>query len=123
MMIGLSRIRLFLVGGAALMFLGGLMVAIGRWYDAETDRAFVEAAARAVNAPQQRAASGVRYWAPGPGGQPALATRMSLEAADRIRALPAVPSPETTGLQRLPQPAAPRPGTAVPLEKPPAAPR
>lgn len=102
-MTSLARIRLFLVGAAALMFLGGLLVAIGRWNRAETDRAFVEAAARAARAPQPPPASGVRYWAPSAAGQPGPTTRVRLEAAERLRALPAAPSPATTGLPRLPQ--------------------
>lgn len=125
-MTSLARIRLFLVGAAALMFLGGLMVAIGRWNRAETDRAFVEAAARAARAPQPAAPSGVRYWAPSTGGQPSPATRMRLDAAERLRALPAVPSPATTGVRQLPQPGQAQTGSSSSSsapDRPQAAPR
>ena len=98
----LPRARLYLIGGAALVFLGGLLVAIGRWNGAETDRAFVEAAALAARAPA--APGGVRYWAPADGGAPGPAARMSIEAAERLRA-------------------AARAAATLPADKPPAAPR
>ncbi|MBB5691263.1 hypothetical protein GXW77_21520 [Roseomonas alkaliterrae] len=101
----LTPVRLFLVAAAGLMFLGGLLVAIGRWNRAETDRAFVEAAAMAVQAPPPASPSGIRYWAPATDGNPDLSLRMRLDAETRMRALPAAPSPATTGMPRLPQPA------------------
>jgi hypothetical protein len=101
----LTPVRLFLVAAAGLMFLGGLLVAIGRWNLAETDRAFVEAAAMAVQAPPPAPPSGIRYWAPATGGNPQLSLRMGLEDEARMRALPAAPTPATTGVPRLPQPA------------------
>jgi hypothetical protein len=101
----LTPVRLFLVAAAGLMFLGGLLVAIGRWNLAETDRAFVEAAAMAVQAPPPAPPSGIRYWAPATDGNPDLSLRMRLDAETRMRAMPAAPNPTTTGMPRLPQPA------------------
>lgn len=81
----LPRARLYLIAGAALMFLGGLLVAVGRWNLAETDRAFVASAALAARGPPP---GGVRYWAPNAGGQPDPGRRAVLEAADRLRQAP-----------------------------------
>lgn len=120
----LTPIRLFLVAAAGLMFLGGLLVAIGRWNRAETDRAFVEAAAMAVQAPPPAPPSGIRYWAPATDGNPDLSLRMRLDAETRMRALPAAPSPATTGMPRLPQPAqGGRSSSSSAPDRPQAAPR
>lgn len=102
----LPRARLYLIGAAALVFLGGLLIAIGRWNAAETDRAFVEAAALAVRAPP--APGGVRYWAPAVDAAPGTVGRIGIEAAERLRQAAA---------------AAARATAPLPAEKPPAAPR
>jgi hypothetical protein len=107
----LPRVRLYLMGAAALVFFGGLLLAVGRWNRAETDRAFVEAAARAVRAPPPP--GGVRYWAPVGGADPPALSRVRIQAAEAMRVLPA-PVPTA--------PTVPRSGP-MPGEKPPAAPR
>lgn len=114
--------RLWLVSGATLIFLGGLLVAIGRWNDAQTDRAFVEAATLAVRAPP--APGGVRFWAPDGGASPGPAARVSIEAAERLRQrpdLPAQPPIQFPGFLSRPVPT-PQ-GGPLPNNKPPAAPR
>lgn len=118
----LSRVRLFLIGGAALIFLGGLLVAVGRWNRAETDRAFVEAAAQAARAAPP--AGGVRYWAPGVSALPGPITRMQIEASERLRQAPSLPAQPAIQAPVLPPPALrmPRPGP-LPADKPPAVPR
>jgi hypothetical protein len=118
----LPRIRLFLIAGAALVFLGGLLMAIGRWNRAETDRAFVEAAALAARSPPTP--GGVRYWAPGGSGLPDATLRVRIEAAERLRHAPIMPA-----LPAFPQPVLPsRPSQmpqtgTLPADKPPAAPK
>lgn len=107
----LPRVRLYLVGGAAMIFLGGLLVAIGRWNGAETDRAFVEAAALAARSPPP--AGGMRYWAPTEGSLPGPAARAAIEATERLRQAPSLP---IRPLQ-LPRSA------PLPAEKPQAAPQ
>lgn len=102
----LPRVRLYLISGAALVFLGGLLVAIGRWNGAETDRAFVEAAALAARAPPPP--GGARFWAPADDGTPGLAGRIGIEAAERLR--------QAGG-------AAARAVAPLPSDKPPATPR
>ena len=99
----LPRVRLYLIGGAALVFFGGLLIAVGRWNQADTDRAFVEAAALAARTAAPPA--GVRYWAPIAGAQPAGAARAGIEVAEQRRVMP------------------PRPTAPLPAEKPQAAPR
>ncbi|MBR0670437.1 hypothetical protein [Neoroseomonas soli] len=118
----LPRVRLYLLGGAVLVFLGGLLVAIGQWNRVETDRAFVEAAALAARAPPPP--GGVRYWAPADSGLPDPSVRVRIEAAERLRqapVLPALPPIQVPALTSRPfQP--PR-SAPLPTEKPPAAPR
>jgi len=101
----LSRARLYLIAGAALVFVGGLLVAIGHWNRAETDRAFVEAAAQAMRA--RPPSDGVRYWAPSAIASPDSASRVRLEAMERLRQIPTVPP-------ALPR-AAPSPGEKTPV--------
>lgn len=116
----LSRARLFLVGGATLVFLGGLLVAIAHWNRAETDRAFVDAAAQAARNPAP--VGGVRFWAPAAAAMPETTRRIRLEAAERLRQIPTLTAPviQAPALPlRPPQP--PRGGT-LPGTKPPAAP-
>ncbi len=84
-----ARSRLYLITGATLVFLGGLLVAIGHWNRAEIDRAFVEAAEQAARAPQP--ANSLRFWAPANQASPDSATRVRLEAAERLRQIPALP--------------------------------
>lgn len=79
----LPRARLYLIGGATLVFLGGLLVAIGHWNRAEVDRAFVEAAAQAARS--SSSGDGVRYWTPAVGGTPGGTIRLQLNAEDRLR--------------------------------------
>lgn len=84
-----ARARLYLIAGATLVFLGGLLVAIGHWNRAEIDRAFVEAAEQAMRAPP--AQTGLRFWAPATQALPDSATRVRIEAAERLRQIPALP--------------------------------
>jgi len=88
----LPRLRLHLIGGAALVFLGGLMFALGRWDAAENDRAFAEAAARAAEVAAAPATTALRYWAPVAGAEPRPTARMAIEAAEQRRAPPAAPA-------------------------------
>ncbi len=112
----LPRIRLYLVAGAALVFLGGLLVATGRWNRAATDRAFVDAAALAASNPPP--VGGVRYWAPTGNGVPAPILRVRIEAAERLRQIPALPAlPQTPRSSQTTQTGSP------PTDKPPAAPK
>ncbi|MBW6402010.1 hypothetical protein KPL78_29460 [Roseomonas sp. HJA6] len=101
----LSRARLYLIAGAALVFVGGLLVAVGHWNRAETDRAFVAAAAEAMRAPPP--SNGVRYWAPSAVAAPDSASRVRLEAMERLRQVPTV-------LPTLPR-TAPSPGEKTPV--------
>ncbi len=98
----LTRVRLCLIGGATLIFLGGLLVAIGHWDRAETDRAFVAAADRALQAAP--ATSGVRYWAPSDAAMPSAINRMRIEAMERVRraAPPALPQQPASPTQKPP---------------------
>lgn len=114
----LTRVRLMLLGAALLVFLGGMLVAIGRWNRAQTDRAFVETAALAARAPP--APSGMRYWAPVPNGAPEGTIQMRVEAAERLRQVPAPPLPAQVQPSSMPS----RPGSApLPGDKPPPVPR
>lgn len=106
----LPRVRLYLLGGAALVFFGGLMLAMGRWNQAEADRAFVEAAARAAQVAAAPAATGMRYWAPVSGAQPPPVARARIEATEQRRVMPPMPA----------QPARP---AQAPADKPAAMPR
>lgn len=116
----LGRARLFLVSGAVLVFLGGLLVAIGRWNHAEIDRAFVEATAVAAQAGP--APGGVRYWAPGAGALPDAALRIRIEAAERLRQLPTLLPQAPVQAPALPSRPLQWPrGGALPADKPPAA--
>ena len=100
----LPRVRLYLICGAALVFFGGLLIAMGRWNQADTDRAFVEAAALAART--AATPTGVRYWAPIAGAQPAVpAARAGIEVAEQRRVMPPLPT------------------APLPAEKPQAAPR
>lgn len=122
----LPAIRLWLIAGAVLVFLGGMLVAIGRWNRAEADRAFVEAAALAARAPPPP--GGVRYWAPVMGAQPETAARVRVDAAEWMRRLPGQSPPIRfpSGAARPPSvnalPAVPQSGS-FPPEKPAAAPQ
>jgi uncharacterized protein YgiB involved in biofilm formation len=92
----------------ALLLLGGMMVAVGRWNAAETDRAFVEAAARAAALPeatQGRRATGRRFRPPG-------RRRRRWSRSTGGNSPPRSPRPAPPGLP------CPPPG-----DKPPAAPR
>lgn len=116
----LLRVRLFLIGGAALVFLGGLLVAIGRWNRAETDRAFVEAAALAARNPPPP--GGVRYWTPGDSGLPDPTLRVRIEAAERLRQVPVLPAVPAFQQPALPSRPLQMPrATPLPADKPPAA--
>lgn len=106
----LPYLRLYLLGAAALVFLGGLMLAMGRWNQAATDRAFVEASARAAQVAAAPARTGIRYWAPVSGAQPPPDARARIEATEQRRVMPPAPA----------RPAGPAP---APADKPPAAPR
>lgn len=106
----LARARLYLVAGAALIFSGGLLVAIGHWNRAETDRAFVEAAERAMRVQGRQQSNNVRYWTPSPGESPDAGSRVRLEVGDRLRQMPTVlPSlPQRPPSSDVKTPAAPR---------------
>lgn len=121
MIAALGRVRLFLISGAVLVFLGGLLVAMGRWNRAEIDRAFIEATALAELA--RPAPGGMRYWAPGDGALPEPALRVRIEAAERLRQAPTL-LPAQPGIQLPTLPTRPSlwPRTgAMPTDKPPAA--
>ena len=88
----LMRARLFVMGAAALVLLGGIIFAVTRWNEAENDRAFVDAAARAARLPDSAAAS-PRYFAPAPGAQPTSPSVVArIEATERTRTMPAAPA-------------------------------
>lgn len=96
-----ARARLLLLGGAAVLFIGGMIFAVARWMHADTDRAFVEAAAAAASQ-TVRNATPMHAWVPAPGAVP---TRGAEDAIERVRRrLPAQP---VTGLDTKP-PAMPR---------------
>lgn len=113
--------RLYLIAGATLVFLGGLLVAVGRWNRAETDRAFLAAAALAASSPPP---GGVRYWAPTHHGLPDPGRRAIIEAVDRVRGAPALAPPPPIQVPPLPvrPPVWPRTGP-MPTDKPEAAPK
>ncbi|MEO3470433.1 hypothetical protein AAFN86_01110 [Roseomonas sp. CAU 1739] len=116
----LGRARLLLVCGAVLVFLGGLLLAIGRWNGAEIDRAFVEATALAGRA--SPAPGGVRYWAPGNGALPEPGLRARFEASERLRQRPSLTAPASVPVPGLPSSPFQWPRTgALPADKPPAA--
>jgi hypothetical protein len=104
----LVRARLLLLAASALVFLGGMMFAVGRWNAAETDRAFVDAAARAAALPDTTLPP--RYWAPTAAARPGPSVIGRIEAIEAARSLP-------------PAPARPDPGAAPSGAKPPAAAR
>jgi hypothetical protein len=99
------RARLCLLGAAVLMLFGGMLFAVARWNGAETDRAFVEAAARAARLPPPAAAMPPRYWAPTATARPDPVTTIRIEATERLRTMPAAPPPPASGTK---PPAAPR---------------
>lgn len=86
------RARLYLLGAAALMLFGGMLFAVARWNGAATDRAFVEAAARAASLPPAAPLS-PRYWAPTANARPGPTATSQIEAAERLRTAPAAPPP------------------------------
>ncbi len=96
-----ARARLLLLGGAAVLFIGGMIFAVARWQQADTDRAFVEAAALAARQPA-RGAAPMHAWVPASGALPTRSAEGAIERARRL--LPARP---VTGLDTKP-PATPR---------------
>lgn len=86
----LTRARLCLMAASALLLLGGMMFAVGRWNAAETDRAFVEAAARAAALPDTTLPP--RYWAPTATARPGPTVSSRIEAIEAARSLPPAPA-------------------------------
>jgi hypothetical protein len=84
------RARLYLLGAAALVLFGGMLLATGRWNAAEADRAFVEAAARAARLPETTAPP--RYWAPTAAARPGPSVAQRIEAVELARTMPAAPA-------------------------------
>ena len=79
------------------MLFGGMLFAVARWNSAATDRAFVEAAARAARLPPV-APLPPRYWAPTPNARPGPAATIMIETTERLRtAQQAVTPPPATG--------------------------
>ena len=89
------RARLFVLGAAVLTLFGGMLFAVARWNGAETDRAFVEAAARAARLPEATS-SPPRYWAPTASARPGPAATQRIEAAERLRTARPAPAPTET---------------------------
>ncbi|MBR0681385.1 hypothetical protein GXW74_12890 [Roseomonas eburnea] len=109
-----THARLYLLGGAALVFLGGLLLALNRWNQAEIDRAFVAAAARAAAAPPTARPAAMRIWVPAASATPsARTTQIQIEAADRLRAVPSLPASPATRPSATPPPAG-KPAPAAP---------
>ena len=86
-----TRARLYLLSASVLMLFGGMTFAVGRWNAAETDRAFVDAAARAAALPETTLPP--RYWAPTPTARPGPIVTQRIEAVERARTTPAPPPP------------------------------
>jgi hypothetical protein len=108
------RARLYVIGAAVLVLLGGMMFAIGRWNASENDRAFVEAAARAARMPAPTPQP-PRYWAPTAGARPGAEATVRIEAAERLRTMPnASPSSRPPQAPQAPRP----PGNKPPVTTP-----
>ncbi|BDG73982.1 hypothetical protein [Roseomonas fluvialis] len=84
------RARLFLLAASVLVLLAGMMIAVGRWNAAETDRAFVDAAARAAALPETTLPP--RYWAPTAAARPGPTVTSRIEAIEAARSLPPAPA-------------------------------
>lgn len=88
------RARLYVLGAAILVFLGGMIFAVARWNSAEADRAFIAAATRAASQPASAAAPArPRFWMPAASDRPRPAATAAIEAAERLRTMPAAPRP------------------------------
>ncbi|WP_137126811.1 hypothetical protein [Roseomonas sp. HF4] len=88
----INRARLYLLGAGLLVLLGGMIFAVARWNQATTDRAFVDAAARAARLPEAAAAP-PRFWMPVASARPGPAAVAQVEAAERVRTMPRAPEP------------------------------
>lgn len=86
----INRARLFLLGAGLLVLLGGMIFAVARWNQAATDRAFVDAAARAARLPAAASAP-PRFWMPVASARPGPAAVAQVEAAERLRTMPRAP--------------------------------
>jgi len=95
----LTRARLYLVGAGLLVLLGGILFAVARWNQAATDRAFVDAAARAARLPESAAAP-PRFWMPVASARPGPAATTQIEATERNRTAPRPPQPAAASTQQ-----------------------